>query len=225
MCGRFTLAVDPDVLRDDLGVDIPDDYAPHYNIAPSQDVIAVGRGRSGLRCARFRWGLVPFWAESPRVGARMINARSETVQTRAAFRDAFVARRCLVPADGFYEWRRDDAGKQPFHIRRRDHHPFTFAGLWERWAPPGRQPLFSCTILTTAPCSLVRPIHDRMPVILDRDERARWLDPESEPSDLQALLRPYAHDTDLEAVPVSSLVNDPRNDSPACLEPVSDTPQ
>ncbi len=222
MCGRFSLAVDAEALRDELGVEIPDDYAPRYNIAPTQHVIAVGRGRQGLRCARFRWGLVPFSAADPRGAARMINARSETAHSLRAFRDAFAARRCLIPADGFYEWKRDGTVKQPFHIRRRDRHPFTFAGLWERWAPSGQEPLFSCTILTTTPCDLVRPIHDRMPVILEGDARHGWLDPDAATPALRALLRPYSRDEDLEAIPVSTLVNDPRNDTPACVEPVPD---
>src|SRR5690606_4104084 len=166
-------------------------------------------------------GLVPRGAESPSVGARMINARPETVATRPAFRDAWRdRRRCLVLADGFYEWQGPRSGKDrparvPHWIRMADGRAFGFAGLWERWGPH-HAPLRTFTILTTGPSSLIRPIHDRMPVVLDREAWVRWIDPDAAPADLTDLLAPYAGG-DMVAVPVSTHVNDPRNEDPACI--------
>lgn len=221
MCGRFTLTADAPDIENELGaVGVPDDYLPRYNIAPSQQVLAVGRNGERLGFASFRWGLVPAWARNPSVGSRLINARAETAHARPAFRDAFARRRCLIPADGFYEWQHAHGSRQPFHVRRVDRRVFTFAGLWERWFAPDGDPLLSCTILTCDPSPLVRPIHDRMPVILGRDDRDAWLDPETPLPRLRSLLAPWPRDTELEAVRVSTLVNDPRNDIPACLTPL-----
>jgi putative SOS response-associated peptidase YedK len=167
-----------------------------------------------------RWGLVPSWAEDPSIGNRMINARSETAAGKPSFRAAMKSRRCLVPADGFYEWKVVDGGKQPMHVRRRDRAVFAFAGLWEVWTK-GAEPLETFTILTTGPNDVLRPIHDRMPVILAKDDWPLWLDPDGKDAAAVApLLRPCPGDG-WEAVPVSRFVNNPRNEGPGCLEPGS----
>jgi len=168
-----------------------------------------------------RWGLVPFWAKDPGIGARMINARSETVAEKPAFRAAFRRRRCLVPADGFYEWRRLERGKQPFYVRLRDERPFAFAGLWEHWEGPDETAIDSCTLLTTEPNDLIRPVHSRMPVILSPKDYDLWLDPGVQKAELlQPLLRPYPSEGML-AYPISTWVNKPKNDSPRCIEPLT----
>jgi putative SOS response-associated peptidase YedK len=219
MCGRFSLGVNVDRLVEEFGIEGAGvEHAPRYNIAPGQDVLAVVRGREGLRAGSLRWGLVPHWAPDPKGGGRLINARSETVATLPSFRDAFRARRCWVLADGFYEWRRGPGNrKQPHFIRRPDGRPFAMAGLWDRWRR-GDQEVVSCTILTTAPSDVVAPLHDRMPVILSPGERERWLDPAADPDSLHALLRPDAGP--LEAYPVATLVNYPDNEGPEVREPM-----
>ena len=219
MCGRFSLGVDTDALIHAMGpftAAVP--LEPRFNVAPTQQVAAVVRGPDGLRLGTLRWGLVPSWATDDRGGARMINARSETVDRKPAFRDLFQHRRCWIPADGFYEWRRDpDGGKTPMHIRLPGGRPFVFAGLWDRWDGP-EGPVHTCTVLTTEPAASIAEIHDRMPVILPVESRDRWLDPSASQEALKALLRPYPGQ--LEAYPVSTLVNSPDNDDPDCRTPV-----
>jgi putative SOS response-associated peptidase YedK len=165
--------------------------------------------------------LIPSWADDPAIGARLINARAETVASKPSFRSAFRQRRCLIVADGFYEWQKLDRRKQPHYIRLRDGSPFAFAGLWERWDHTGSEPIESCTIITTEPNSLVAPLHNRMPVVLPRDDYAVWLDPEVQKADvLEPLLRPYAAKP-MMAYPVSLRVNNPSHDSAECTEPLS----
>lgn len=228
MCGRFTFATAPQALVELFGLDEVPDLTPRYNIAPSQGapvvrvVLAGEQQRRELRL--LRWGLVPSWAKDPAVGNRMINARSETAASKPAFRAAFKRRRCLVLADGFYEWqaRGKGRGKQPHLIRLRHGGPFAFAGLWERWreAPDGEE-LHTCTLLTCAPNELVAPIHDRMPVILPPEAYAPWLDPElQDVAQLQQLLRPYPAG-EMEAFPVSPRVNSPRVDDPDVAAPIA----
>jgi putative SOS response-associated peptidase YedK len=221
MCGRISLSTPPDELAEEFELtQLPLDFRPRYNIAPSQKILAiVAEPGAGRRASFFRWGLVPFWAKDPSIGNRMINARAETVAEKPAYRNAFARRRCLVPVDGFYEWRKQGSGKVPMHIRLASDRPFALAGMWEEWKPKGGVPLRSCTILTTSCNPFMAPIHDRMPVILPRDARARWLDPASSPADLRDLLVPYS-ETDLHAYEVSTLVNSPANDVAECLEPV-----
>jgi putative SOS response-associated peptidase YedK len=217
MCGRFTLTADGEKIRTAYGLpDAPFDYHPRYNIAPQQDVLVIGRSRDGRRAGLMRWGLVPNWAETPSDGARMINARSETVTERTAFREAFERRRCLIPADGFYEWRAAGGAKIPMRITRRSEEPFAFAGLWERWTRPGQDPLYTFTILTTSAAPSIASIHDRMPVMLRPDQYDLWLDEKTEAATLQALLQPF-DDDDLHAYPVSTAVNKVENDSPECV--------
>ena len=224
MCGRFTLT-DPD---QDLAVqfNLPDIPAlePRYNIAPTQQVAAVRVAAEGAvrELALLRWGLVPFWAKDPDIGARLINARAETVAEKPAFRDAFKRRRCLVVADGFYEWQKQEGRKQPFYIRLREGRPFAFAGLWERWRGPDESIVESCTLLTTGPNELMEPLHNRMPVILRPQDYTLWLDPGVQRADLlQPLLVPYPAE-EMHAYPVSRRVNSPDNDDPQCIEPLRD---
>ena len=223
MCGRFTLGASATDLASQFELaDLPA-WTPHYNIAPTQEVLAVVKmADTTERQARLlRWGLVPLWAQGPAVGSRMINARAETVATKPAFRRAFQERRCLLLADGFYEWKKEGRHKKPFHIRLRDGRPFAFAGLWERWVPPDGQPMDSCTIITTVANDLIRPLHVRMPVILAADEYDLWLDlGVREPERLQPLLRPYPS-SEMMATPVSIQVNSPANDMPDCIEPLT----
>lgn len=220
MCGRYTLS-DPGDLLQDLGVEHHDETLPRYNIAPTQGVLAVRPGDDGAarQAVTLRWGLIPFWAKDPSIGSRMINARSETVAEKPSFKHALKRRRCLIPADGFYEWTKVGKAKQPYHIHFPDRSPFVFAGLWERWTR-GPEPLETCTLLTTDANGDLRPIHHRMPVILEGQARDAWLDPGIEDSEfLGTLLQPLA-DGSLELTPVSTLVNSPRNDSVDCLSPV-----
>jgi len=223
MCGRYTLSAPPKTLTEwfELAVPAPADLAPRWNVAPSQPV-AIVPNRGPRAVALARWGLVPYWATDPSVGARQINARAETLRTRPAFRDAYRLRRCLVLADGFYEWRGRGAGRTPMLIRRRDGAPFAFAGVWDTWRG-GPDPLRTCAIVTTAPNALVAPIHDRMPVVLPRAAWAAWLAPGEAPVDLDPLLRPFPPD-DWSATEVSRLVNDPRHDEPGCVAPVAPLP-
>lgn len=223
MCGRFTVTADGETVRDEFGLpDVPFDYRPRYNVAPMQDVLAVVHDGEKARAGWMRWGLVPAWAEDPAIGSRMINARGETIDEKSAFREAFERRRCLIVADGFYEWRRVGSTKVPMRIRLKGNQLFGFAGLWERWTR-GPEPLVTCTILTTTPASSIASIHDRMPVILSREDRARWLDRNADPESLKALLRPY-DDAQLEAYTVSSLVNYVENDDATCIEEAAPPP-
>jgi putative SOS response-associated peptidase YedK len=221
MCGRISLSTPPAELEEEFELpELPLDYRPRYNIAPSQPVLAVVANARGERQADFfRWGLVPFWAKDPSIGNRMINARAETVAEKPAYRNALARQRCLIPVDGFYEWRKVGSGKVPMWIHLQSRRPFSLAGLWEEWRPKkDGAPLRTCTILTTGPSDFMQPIHDRMPVIVPREARDRWLDPGTAAADLHAVLAPYAG-PDLEAHEVSTLVNNPANDYAECLAP------
>lgn len=227
MCGRYTLSIPLSNLVDSFDVLPPQfEYLPRYNIAPTQDAPVIAEDGNGRRMGLLRWGLVPSWARDSGIGSKMINARSETVSEKPAFRSAFKKRRCLVPADGFYEWKKEGevggrkGAKVPHWIHLTDGRPFTFAGLWERWEGGGGSPLHTFTILTTTATPAIAEIHPRMPVILTGEGGDRWLHPESPAEDLLALLQPYGG-SDLRAHPVSTLVNSPGNDLPACIEPLS----
>ena len=224
MCGRFALT-DPDAdIAVQFGLPEIPDIQPRYNIAPTQPVAAVRlKSRDETReMVMLNWGLIPFWAKDPKIGARMINARSETAAQKPSFRAAFRRRRCLVIADGFYEWQKQNGTKQPFFIHLRDARPFAFAGLWEHWEGPDASTIESCTILTTEPNDFLRPVHNRMPVILKPGDYDLWLDPEVQQPDLiQPLLRPYPAQ-EMDAYPVSRFVNRPGNDTPECIEPLVD---
>jgi len=201
-------------------------FTPRFNIAPSQPApvvrLAPQQPEPQRQLVWLRWGLIPGWAKDPAVGNRMINARSETVAEKPAYRAALRRRRCLVAADGFYEWQRTGGRKQPYLIRMHDESPFAFAGLWEAWEGAEGACVESCTLLTTEPNELMRPIHNRMPVILAPEHYRRWLDPAvQQPELLLPLLRPYPGDQ-LRADPVSTFVNNPAHEGPRCIEPQRD---
>jgi putative SOS response-associated peptidase YedK len=225
MCGRYNLRHAPAEVAEFLQAQREPglEFGPRYNIAPTQPIVAARREEDGRRVlTRLRWGLIPSWADDPNSGPQLINARAETVATKPAFRSAFRRRRCLIPASGFYEWRREGGTKQPFHIHRRDEGLFCFAGLWEQWEK-GSRDVESAAIITTQANPLLRPIHDRMPVILRPDQFTVWLSTEIDPAALRELLVPYSGD-ELEADPISDRVNNVRNDSPECLRSIpSDT--
>ncbi len=225
MCGRYTLATpSPADLRARFPVGESVEIRPRYNVAPGDEVLAVTTDKEGApRGELLRWGLVPSWAERPDTGLKMINARVETVAERPAFRRAFERLRCLIVADGFYEWSHRQAGpKQAFHITRRDREPFAFAGLWSAWYGEEGNKLRSCTILTTAPNAAVAPLHDRMPVILAGQDEAPWLDPSTPPKRLYELLAGL-RDSDTAVRPVGPAVNDARYDGPECLAPATES--
>lgn len=221
MCGRYTLGADITELekRFDLGrQDLHGLITRRYNIAPTQEVLAI-TNNGGRRAELLRWGLIPHWAKDRAIGSRMINARAETVAEKPSFRTAFKRQRCLIPADGFYEWKNTPDGKEPMRIGLKSWEPFAFAGLWEVWRSPDNEVITSCAIVTTQANEFMEPIHNRMPVILPRGAESIWLDNEADAGILQELLMPQSA-PDMEAYQVSKLVNSPRNDEPACIEPV-----
>lgn len=220
MCGRFASFSPPAEMLDMFrSVNPLVTTAPRYNISPTQEVLAVrldGAG-GGRRLGPLRWGLIPGWAKDPAIPAGMINARAETLAEKPSFREAFRRRRCLIPADVFYEWKAGSKPKQPWAIRRRDGGVMAFAGLWERWQRPGGPVIESCAIVTTRANAVLAPLHDRMPVIIEAGDFALWLGEETAPADgLARLLQPLA-DSVLEAYPVNPAVNSPRNDGPGLL--------
>ena len=224
MCGRFTQAARPEDLARlfNLPITAIPPYRPRYNLAPTQPALVLRRHpHTGAKELTFLiWGLIPSWAKDPRMGARLINARAETVAQKPAFRAAFRRRRCLVPADGFYEWRQAGRQKQPYYITRKDGRPMAIAGLWEHWQSPDGSEIESFTLITTEPNELVRPIHDRMPAILPEATFEIWLAADTPVDTLQQLLQtPYPADL-LQARPVSTAVNSPANDDPSLIQPL-----
>ncbi|NLG74136.1 MAG: SOS response-associated peptidase [Chloroflexi bacterium] len=222
MCGRYTLTLDSTQIQKTFPwLTVPEGVEPRYNIAPTQPVAVVpndGRNRLDF----FTWGLIPSWAKDPSIGNRLINARAETLTEKPSFRSAFRRRRCLVLADGFYEWRQipGQKGKVPMYIQMKDRELFAFAGLWEHWNAPDGSHILSCTIITTSPNPLMEEIHNRMPVILPKEGYSLWLSPDEEdPQMLSELLRPYPHE-EMMAYPVSTMVNSPANESPECIVPL-----
>lgn len=226
MCGRYALYAEERKLRRRFGAEPPADLHPRYNVAPTQTVPILRREGEERRFAWARWGLVPFWAKTIDTGYSTINARAETVADKPSYRSAFRHRRCLVPADGFYEWQAK-AGtkvKQPWFIALKDREPMALAGLWERWTSPEGETLESFCIIVTVANDLMHPIHDRMPVILAPEQWDQWLDPAfPTPFSLLALLLPFPAEA-MTAWPVGTLVNSPRHDRPECLEAAADAP-
>jgi putative SOS response-associated peptidase YedK len=227
MCGRFTLNQSSSALGEFFCIDNIPDLAAQYNIAPTQKVATVLHNpeTNQREFQQLTWGLIPAWMKDPKMGVKLINARCETVAEKPAFRSAFQHRRCLVLADGFYEWKRENGQKQPFYFRLSDGQPFAFAGLWERWGPAqgnsDGEEIRSCTILTTAANELVQPIHERMPVILAPQDYDLWLNSQMPTSEaLQQLLCPYPAEA-MTAYPVSPLVNNSRQNSSECIIPLS----
>jgi len=224
MCGRFTLHETAAALAQAFDVERVPDLAAQYNIAPTQMVATVlHKPESDKReFQQLLWGLIPSWAKDPSIGAKLINARAETVAQKPSFRSAFKHRRCLVLADGFYEWQQKQHKKQPFYFRLQNKQPLAFAGLWEKWQSSSGEEIVSCTILTTAANELLQPIHNRMPMILAPNDYNLWLDPQQQtPQALQQLLRPYPAAA-MTNYPVSTLVNKPQHDTPDCIMPISE---
>jgi putative SOS response-associated peptidase YedK len=223
MCGRFSLNADPNQLKAAFPwLELPENISRRYNVAPGQPVAVVPNdGKNSLDF--FLWGLIPFWADDPKIGNRLINARAETVQEKPSFRNAFKRRRCLVLADGFYEWKKIPGQKlkQPVYLKMSNDSPFAFAGLWENWEAPDGSTIKSCTIITTEPNQLVQKYHNRMPVILEPELYQTWLTAgEMNAAKLQSLLRPYTSQ-DMTVYLVSKTVNNPANDSPECILPLA----
>lgn len=220
MCGRFTLIKIEKLISEIFQVSSVPSLSPRYNIAPTQSIATVLQNSETeeRECKMMHWGLIPSWSKDTKIGAKMINARAETVAEKPSFRAAFKRRRCLIVADGFYEWKTQDGKKQPFYFQLADGKPFGFAGLWERWEKEDEEAIESCTIITTNANDLMQPIHDRMPVILDSQDYDHWLDPEvQKPESLQSLLQPY-RSQEMTSYPVSTKVNNARTDSPECVK-------
>ncbi len=223
MCGRFTLAATPDELQQAFPwLTLPqadDALPPRYNIAPSQPIpVVANTGEDKLDY--FVWGLIPFWAKDPKIGNRLINARGETLAEKPSFKAAYKYRRCLVLADGFYEWETET--RRPYYARMTSGDPFAFAAIWERWQSPDGSEILSSAIITTAPNEVIAPVHSRMPVILSPEDYDRWLTPGDVSSEkLDPLLKPYPSEA-MEIYPVSTVVNNPRNDHAACIRPLEE---
>ncbi len=220
MCGRYTLRTPVDTLAERFEIDdMPSSIPASYNVAPTQGVATVLVENGKRKLEMLHWGLIPSWADDPSIGNKMINARAETVAEKPSFRKAFRNHRCLVLADGFYEWQKTANGKQPYYIRMEDGSPFAFAGLWESWKDGSE--IRSATIITTDANDVVAPIHSRMPVILHPEDYNLWLDPDfDEKEPLTTLLKPYPAEA-MEAYPVSRRVNSPSNNGPSCIESVA----
>ncbi|MCU7931040.1 MAG: SOS response-associated peptidase [Candidatus Thiodiazotropha sp. (ex Codakia rugifera)] len=221
MCGRFYLDVQQDELMSYFNLATVMQLPPRYNIAPSQNIAAVLVSGRERRVVNLRWGLIPFWAKDEKIGYRTINARAETVESKPAYRAAFKQRRCLIPASGFFEWKAQKEGKQPYCIRPRHNALFAFAGLYEHWRNNKGEQLDTGTILVTDANAVVKQVHDRMPVILSPEHFESWLDPDNQNrSGLKEMLKPWPEDeTDLYAV--SRKINNPGNDNPECIAPLS----
>ncbi|MGG3571418.1 SOS response-associated peptidase [Bacillus gobiensis] len=224
MCGRFTLYSDFDDILNRFDIELSNleyDYVQSYNIAPSQQILSVINDGSKNRLGHLRWGLLPPWSKDEKIGYKMINARSETLAEKPSFKKPLQSKRCIIPADSFYEWKRiDSKTKLPMRIKLRSAKLFSFAGLWEKWNSPKGEMIYSCTIITTNSNDLMSPIHDRMPVILTPETEAQWLNPKNKNiEDLQKLLVPYEA-KDMEAFQVSSEVNSPKNNSPELIDAI-----
>lgn len=232
MCGRFTLTASPEQLAETFDLDEVPELAPRFNVAPSQAVATVfvpdtaeSEARApARRCALRRWGLIPFWADDERIGNRQINARAETAAEKPAFREALRRRRCLVPANGFYEWSGPSRPKQPYFIGLPDRSLLGFAGLWERWKNPDGQVVESCAVLTTAANELLRELHDRMPVVIAPADYGAWLDPATRDAKKLARLQASQASDALTFFPVSHRVNDVACDDEGCLERIESQP-
>jgi putative SOS response-associated peptidase YedK len=220
MCGRYTLYTSLEQITAHFHLQQANKINSRFNIAPSQAIPAIRGDSQHRELVMLRWGLIPSWAKEDKARYNMINARAETIATKPAFRSAFRHRRCLIPADGFYEWKAASGGKQPYHIRRRDGEVFAFAGLWEHWEGEQDKSIDSCTIIVTDANELIRPIHDRMPVILDPTDYETWLNPQNQDVHmLTELLKPYSSEK-MEGYPVSLRVNSPKNEVPECIVPL-----
>jgi len=219
MCGRFALAATKQAISEYFGVLVHDDLPPRYNIAPTQQIVVVAH--DGKKLVQWmHWGLIPSWAKDPEIAARTINARAETAAEQPAFREAFRHRRCLIPAEGFYEWKpQARQAKQPYFIHLTESPLMGLAGLWDRWQSPTGEIIESCTVLTTTANDVLRPLHDRMPVILPPEHFDEWLNPSTPLPLIQSLLRPYPAQA-MRAYPVGVQVSKPAHEGPDCIAPV-----
>lgn len=225
MCGRYSLFTDYSMLLERFDIEEStvnaENYSPNYNVAPSQQILAVVNNGSKNRLGTLKWGLIPPWAKEAKIGYKMINARAETASEKPSFRNAFKKKRCLVVADAFYEWRKEGKEKTPMLIRMKSGEPFAFAGLWESWKSEDGETIHSCTILTTSPNGLMESIHDRMPVILSKEAEQIWLDPNVQDAALlESLLEPFDA-AKMEAYEVSDRVNSPKNNTPDLMRKLS----
>jgi putative SOS response-associated peptidase YedK len=216
MCGRFVLTSDAQTVQQEFNLDSLPQLAPRFNIAPSQPV-AIVTNDAPKELSIVQWGLIPSWSKDPKIGYKMINARSESVHEKPSFRTPFKYRRCLIPTSGFYEWVKTDDGKQPYFIHLPEKEVFAFAGLWEIWNSPEGEEVWTCTILTTEANDKISNLHHRMPVILDKDARDIWLDKESETEELKTLFQSYDSNK-MDYYPVSKAVNHVKNDNPTLLD-------
>jgi putative SOS response-associated peptidase YedK len=223
MCGRFTLIAEPERVKEVFNISDTSNcqWEARYNIAPTQNIATVVYNSETKKreCRSLRWGLIPSWSKDSKMAARTINARAETLAEKPSFRSAFKRRRCLIIADGFYEWKKVETKKQPYYFQLQDNQPFAFAGLWEEWLSPEDEKITSCTIVTTEANELLQQIHHRMPVILPQSDYETWLDPQQNNTELlQKLLRPYGAE-EMSAYRVSTKVNSPYHTSPECITP------
>ena len=218
MCGRFTQRQPVAKLKKEFGVEEVPEVEARYNIAPTQSILGVRQTLDSREMSFLKWGLIPSWAKDSSIGAKLINARSETVTEKPSFREAFKRRRCIIPADGFYEWQRTEGRKQPFFFHMHDDRPFGFAGLWDRWQSPEGEVIESCTILTTEANEVLMPVHDRMPMILHPETYELWLDDDLRKVSLrEELLRPFPA-REMASYPISTSINSPRNQGEVLIE-------
>ncbi|TDG00162.1 SOS response-associated peptidase [Paenibacillus piri] len=227
MCGRYTITVTLEELMFRFHLELPTSryHIPRYNVAPMQMVMAIIHDGERNRIGELRWGLVPSWAKDEKMAASMINARSETLQEKPAFKNLIQRKRCLIPADGFYEWKKEGAAKQPMRIVMKDRRLFSMAGLYDTWLSGDGRKISTCTIITTEPNELMAPIHNRMPAILRPEDESAWLDRHTlDAQQLMPLLRPY-DDAEMTAYPVPNAVGNVRNDSADCIADIGEAPR
>lgn len=221
MCGRFSLTEEIYNLKRQFEFEFFEEIGPRYNIAPSQMVLAIGQNKGTRKGAYLKWGMVPYWASDPKIGYKMINARSEGIEEKPSFKQPFKQRRCLILSDGFYEWKKNGKVKHPYRFVMKDHKPFALAGLYDVWKKEGEHALVTCTIITTTPNEVTKDVHDRMPVILKKEDYDTWLDPNNhDTSLLKSLLTPYPAE-EMMKYEISSLVNSPKNEDPTILQPLN----
>ncbi|QGQ95884.1 SOS response-associated peptidase [Paenibacillus psychroresistens] len=222
MCGRYTITVSEDELIARYAAEEPTNryHTPRFNVAPTNRVPVILNDEGITKIDAFRWGLIPFWAKDTKIGYNLINAKADTVAEKPSFRNAFKQRRCLIPADGFYEWKKNGAEKQPYRILLKDQLIFSMAGLWESWTSPEGEEIKSCTIITTNPNELMIDIHDRMPMILSVEDEHKWLDKSQSVEELKAILQPFPMDR-MRAYPVSKDVGSVKNQNAELIEEVN----